>query len=191
MMYLPGSFQSHFNRSHLHRVAQDPADDRAAISNPCLPMTSHCGREREGLQGSTHAWVPPCGRSCTALCSFTLFCGNRDPADSRSVQPNPGQCRWTRDGRTAATVTVFGRRQRQLDDMEDTKTHNGQRTPEEDFSEFGEVRVISRPAPDAEDRLRRLFTLLLRPSAGDGKAESKKDAPPDDQHFSDHVEAEA
>ena len=74
--------------------------------------------------------------------------------------------------------------------MNDKSRQNGQRTSEEDFSEFGEVRVISRPAPDAEDRLRRLFTLLLKPSAGDGKAESEKDPPPDDRH-SDHLEAEA
>ena len=70
--------------------------------------------------------------------------------------------------------------------MNDKSGQNGRRTPEEDFSEFGEVRVISRPAPDAEDRLRRLFTLLLKPSAGDGKAESEKDPPPDD-----HLEAES
>ena len=55
-----------------------------------------------------------------------------------------------------------------------------------DSSEFGEVRVISRPAPDAEDRLRRLFTLLLKPSASDGQAEPEKVPPPDD-----HLEAEA
>ncbi len=64
------------------------------------------------------------------------------------------------------------------------------RMPEEDFSEFGEVRVISRPAPDAEDRLLRLFTLLLRPSAGDGQAESEKDALPDVQ-VDNHLEEEA
>ena len=75
--------------------------------------------------------------------------------------------------------------------MNDKSRRNGQRTPEEEFSEFGVVRVISRPAPDAEDRLRRLFTLLLRPPAGDGQAESAKDAPPDDRHTNDHLEAEA
>ena len=74
--------------------------------------------------------------------------------------------------------------------MNDKSRQNGQRTPEEEFSEFGEVRVISRPAPDAEDRLRRLFTLLLRPSAGDGQAESEKDPTPDDRHSGDHLEAE-
>ena len=74
--------------------------------------------------------------------------------------------------------------------MEDTKRQNGQQTPEEDFSEFGEVRVISRPAPDAEDRLRRLFTLLLGSSAGKQQAESEKDSPLDERHSDEHVEAE-
>ncbi len=64
--------------------------------------------------------------------------------------------------------------------MNDKSRQNGQRMPEEDFSEFGEVRVISRPAPDAEDRLRRLFTLLLGASASDGQAESGEESSLDD-----------
>ena len=75
--------------------------------------------------------------------------------------------------------------------MNDKSGQNGRRKPEEDFSEFGEVRVISRPAPDAEDRLRRLFILLLKPSASDGQVESEKDPPPDDRNVDDHLEAEA
>ena len=74
--------------------------------------------------------------------------------------------------------------------MNDKSRQNRQGTPVEDFSEFGEVRVISKPAPDAEDRLRRLFTLLLGSSAGDGQTESEKDSPPDDRHTGDHIEAE-
>ena len=58
-----------------------------------------------------------------------------------------------------------------------------------DSSEFGEVRVISRPAPDAEDRLRRLFTLLLKPRANEG--EPRKDSHQDDRHNSEHPEEEA
>ena len=70
--------------------------------------------------------------------------------------------------------------------MEDTKTQEERGRPEGDASEFGVVRVFSKPAPDAEDRLRRLFTILLKPPASDGQAASEKDPPPDD-----HVEAEA
>ena len=75
--------------------------------------------------------------------------------------------------------------------MNDKSRQNGRPKPEEEFSEFGEVRVISRPAPDAEDRLRRLFTILLGSSAGDGQAESEEDSPPDDRRMGNHLEAEA
>ena len=75
--------------------------------------------------------------------------------------------------------------------MEDTKRQNGRGRPEGDASEFGVVRVFSKPAPDAEDRLRRLFMLLLRPSASDGQAAPEKESPPDDRHNGDHLEAEA
>ena len=75
--------------------------------------------------------------------------------------------------------------------MEETKTQNGRRRPEGKAYEFGVVRVISRPAPDAEDRLRRLFTLLLGSSASDRQAESEKEPPPDDLHSDEHVEAES
>ncbi len=74
--------------------------------------------------------------------------------------------------------------------MNDTSRRNGQRTPEEEFSELGEVRVISRPAPDGEDRLRRLFILLLRPPTSDSEAASEKVSHPDDQH-NGHQETEA
>ena len=75
--------------------------------------------------------------------------------------------------------------------MKDKSRQNGQMKPQEDFSEFGEIRVISRPAPDAEDRLLRLFTILLGSSAGDGQAESKNNLPPDDRQVGNHMEAES
>ena len=75
--------------------------------------------------------------------------------------------------------------------MEDTKTQQERRRPEGDASEFGVVRVFSKPAPDAEDRLRRLFTILLRPPAGDGQAASGQDSPTDDRHVDSQLETEA
>ena len=75
--------------------------------------------------------------------------------------------------------------------MEETKTQSGRGWPEGDFSEFGVVRVISRPAPDAEDRLRRLFTLLLSPSASDAEVESGKDTPTEERYNADPPEADA
>ena len=75
--------------------------------------------------------------------------------------------------------------------MNDKSRQNGQRTPEEDFSEFGVVRVISRPAPDAEDRLRRLFTLLLQHAAGERQGESETVTPETPQPNDRDMEAEA
>ena len=74
--------------------------------------------------------------------------------------------------------------------MKDKRNQNGQQMPEKEFSEFGDVRVIYRPGPDAEDRLRRLFTILLRTSAGEWQVGSEKNLPPDDQHVDDRIEAE-
>ncbi len=71
--------------------------------------------------------------------------------------------------------------------MKDRKRQNGRG----DASDIGVIRVFYNPGPDAEDRLRRLFTLLLKPSAGDGQAKSEKDSPPDNRNVDDHLEAEA
>ena len=75
--------------------------------------------------------------------------------------------------------------------MKDKSRQNGQQTPEEDASEFGVVRVISRPAPDAEDRLRRLFILLLEHAARERHADLGKDSLPDADLADDHSGAEA
>ena len=75
--------------------------------------------------------------------------------------------------------------------MKDKSRQNGQRTPEQDASEFGVVRIISNPAPDAEDRLRRLFTLLLEHASRERQAASGKDAFLDTRPADDQIEAEA
>ena len=82
-------------------------------------------------------------------------------------------------------------RQLQLDDMEDTKTRNGRKRPERDPSEIGVVRVFSNPGPDAEDRLRRLFSLLVKYATRDGQAEPEKDSPPGASDVGDRHEAES
>ena len=74
--------------------------------------------------------------------------------------------------------------------MNDKRGQSGRRTPGEDFPEFGEIRVVSKPAPDAEDRLRRLFVLLLRHAAGErGDASGK--ATPETPRPDDDIESEA
>ena len=129
---------------------------------------------------------------------------NLPPCEGGS-STSPGSCRDPPHAPLRSRYRLFRLGGRQIDSdrpmlahaspakraMNDKSGQNGQRVPEEDFSEFGEVRVISRPAPDAEDRLRRLFTILLRPSAGDGQAASEKDPPQDDVDSSDHLEVEA
>ena len=53
--------------------------------------------------------------------------------------------------------------------------------PEGDTSKFGAVRVISNPTPDAQDRLRRIFTILLEHAARERQsAPDDSDAPTDD-----------
>lgn len=87
-------------------------------------------------------------------------------------------------------MTIFARRQRQPNDMEETRSEGGQGRPEGEPSEFGAVRVFFNPAPDAEDRLSRLFKLLLRPSANDRQAALERGSPLDDRHTCDHPDPE-
>ena len=68
---------------------------------------------------------------------------------------------------------------------------NRRKRPEEDASELGIVRVYSKPAPDAEDRLRRLFTLLLEHTARERHAAPMKDSLPGVDLAGDNSEAEA
>ena len=71
--------------------------------------------------------------------------------------------------------------------MEDTKTRNGRKRPERDPSEIGVVRVFSNPGLDAEERLRRLLTLMIKYATGNGQAEPEGD---DAAHEDDHAEGD-
>ena len=75
--------------------------------------------------------------------------------------------------------------------MKGKDKRNGQTRPEGETSEFGVVRVISKPVPDAEDRLRRLFTLLLDHAARERQGMTETDPLPDAQQAANHLEAEA
>ena len=68
---------------------------------------------------------------------------------------------------------------------------NSHRRPEGDASELGVVRVFSNPAPDAEDRLRRLFTLLFEQAARERQAASAEDGCRNARPVDNHIEAEA
>ena len=77
-------------------------------------------------------------------------------------------------------------------DMKDRNGQNRRRKPKSDGSEIGVVRVFSRPGPDAEDRLRRLFTLLVRYATQDEKdVPDQEDSSDDERPDDESTEAEA
>ena len=53
------------------------------------------------------------------------------------------------------------------------------------------VRVDCKPGPDAQDRLRRLFTLLVKYAARDRLPVPERDTPADASPAEDHAEEEA
>ena len=67
----------------------------------------------------------------------------------------------------------------------------GQNRKRRDAGEIGVVRVFSNPGPDAEDRLRRLLSLMVRYATRDGQAETEQDSPPDAQPADDPAGGEA
>ena len=53
--------------------------------------------------------------------------------------------------------------------MKEAKSTTRSKNPGGDFPELKVVGIRCNPAPDAQDRLRRLFTLLLEHTAGEGQ----------------------
>ena len=78
-----------------------------------------------------------------------------------------------------------------VDPSFDVPERNRRGRPEGDASDLGVIRVFSNPGPDAEDRLRRLFSLLVKYATRDGQAMSEKDSLSDDGHPGDHPKTEA
>ena len=75
--------------------------------------------------------------------------------------------------------------------MNDKKKQNGRRKPRRDAFEIGVIRVSSRPAPDARERLRRIITMMIKHAARDRQAAHGEDTPPSDPQPDDTTEAEA
>ena len=63
--------------------------------------------------------------------------------------------------------------------MKDAKRQNRRRRPAANAPEIRVVGIDVKPAPDAEERLRRLFTILLK-LADDGQPPTGTDPSPDD-----------
>ena len=71
--------------------------------------------------------------------------------------------------------------------MKNRNGHNRRVKSRSDASEIGRVRVSSKPGPDAEDRLRRLMSLMVRYATQDG---SQVDLPTNESHPKEHDQAE-
>ena len=57
--------------------------------------------------------------------------------------------------------------------------------PAKDAPEIGVVRVFANPGPDAQERLRRLLSLMVRYATRDGQTESGRDLTSDGQPADD------
>ena len=64
--------------------------------------------------------------------------------------------------------------------MADTRNRDIPKNSSRAGPELGAVRVQCNPAPDAQDRLRRLFTLLVKHSSGNGIAPPERKSPLED-----------
>ena len=67
----------------------------------------------------------------------------------------------------------------------DKKGQNRKGRDAGDAPEIGVVRVFSNPGPDAEDRLRRLLSLMVRYATRDGQATAERDSATEDQPTGD------
>ena len=65
--------------------------------------------------------------------------------------------------------------------MKDKNSRKKRKTPRRVSPEIRVVRVISRPGPDAEDRMRRLLALMVKYATQDEYFTPGEDAPADDR----------
>ena len=73
----------------------------------------------------------------------------------------------------------------------DKKEQNRKRKPGGDTPDIGVVRVFSNPGPDAQDRLRRLLSLMVRYATGDGREGPEQESPAEDRPRGDSAGAES
>lgn len=72
----------------------------------------------------------------------------------------------------------------------DEKEQKRNRRPAGDAPEIGVVRVFSNPGPDAQERLRRLLSLMVRYATRDGPEATGQDSPAGDRPQGGSDEAE-
>ena len=152
----------------------------AKLGQPLPSMTADRTGGGYPLEGTTPVWwlggdytgVVPSEGSRSALPSLTL--ASAHGCDARRRHPGRAQ--------TKATRSAI---------LRNAKSRTKPKNRPGASPELRVTSVISRPAPDAEDRLRRLFTLLLKPPASDGEAAFEEQSPLDDRRNSQHPEEEA
>ena len=73
--------------------------------------------------------------------------------------------------------------------MKDKNGQDRRRKSRGDDFEIGEIRVFYNSGPDAEDRLRRLFALIVRYATADRQATPAENSPTDSRPADDATEA--
>ena len=74
--------------------------------------------------------------------------------------------------------------------MKDKNSRKKRKTPRRVSPEIRVVRVISRPGPDAEDRMRRLLALMVKYATQDGYCTPGEDAPSNGPSGEEHAQEE-
>ena len=75
--------------------------------------------------------------------------------------------------------------------MKDKNRQQKPKRPGREAPDIGVVRVACNPGPDAQDRLRRLFSLLVKYATKDRQAAPEKDSPSDAPPAEDHAGEES
>ena len=75
--------------------------------------------------------------------------------------------------------------------MEDDKRRKRSKRPAGDTSEIGVIRVFSNPGPDAEDRVRRLVSLMIRYATQDERETPEKESPADESQADEYAGEDA
>ena len=74
--------------------------------------------------------------------------------------------------------------------MKDKNSKKKRKTPRRGSPEIRVVRVVSRPGPDTEDRMRRLLALMVKYATQDGCSTPGEDAPADGPSGEEHAQEE-
>ena len=83
------------------------------------------------------------------------------------------------EGKDSCSRTIPREPDHRNSDMEDTKSEDKPKDSNRGAPELGTVSIDFNPGPDAQDRLRRLFTLLVKYAVRDRQLPPRADSSPD------------